>query len=382
MNTRVSIVSCSDYSKAKDAIRKSLDLIGGLEAIISPGNRVLLKPNVLSIRPPEDAVTTHPAVIAAMCELVKEAGGIPLIGDGSGITKPGSTSTSQAFKVSGIEDVASSYGAELINFETSGYTEVDVPGARQFSRLHIAKAVLEADVVISLPKLKTHELTLYTGAVKNFFGTIPQKTRKQAHALEDRDRFGNAVVDIYSVVKPHLSVMDGVVGMEGNGPSGGTPISSGIIMSSYDCVALDVVASELIGIDPLKVPTNRAAISRGFGTVHPEVVGTPLEEVKVRFKNPEGGVTAYIPSFLMKILRTQLYVKPFINTSNCKLCKACVLNCSVNAIEETGNVLKINQEKCIQCFCCRELCPSDAVEIKKSMVLKLITRIEAKKSLF
>ncbi|MCK9333033.1 MAG: DUF362 domain-containing protein, partial [Candidatus Cloacimonetes bacterium] len=159
MNTRVSIVSCSDYSKAKDAIRKSLDLIGGLEAIISPGNRVLLKPNVLSIRPPEDAVTTHPAVIAAMCELVKEAGGIPLIGDGSGITKPGSTSTSQAFKVSGIEDVASSYGAELINFETSGYTEVDVPGARQFSRLHIAKAVLEADVVISLPKLKTHELT-------------------------------------------------------------------------------------------------------------------------------------------------------------------------------------------------------------------------------
>ena len=93
MNTRVSIVSCSDYSKAKDAIRKSLDLIGGLEAIISPGNRVLLKPNVLSIRPPEDAVTTHPAVIAAMCELVKEAGGIPLIGDGSGITKPGSTRT-------------------------------------------------------------------------------------------------------------------------------------------------------------------------------------------------------------------------------------------------------------------------------------------------
>jgi uncharacterized protein (DUF362 family)/Pyruvate/2-oxoacid:ferredoxin oxidoreductase delta subunit len=376
MNTRVSIVRCSDYSKAKDAIRESLNLIGGLENIISPGNRVLLKPNVLSIRPPEDAVTTHPAVVAAMCELVSEAGGIPVIGDGSGIVRPGSTSTSQAFKASGIEEVASSCGAELINFETSGYIEVDVPGARQFSRLHIAKAVLEADVIISLPKLKTHELTLYTGAVKNFFGTIPQKTRRQAHALEDRGRFGHAIVDIYSIVKPQLAIMDGVVGMEGNGPSRGTPAFTGVIMASYDCVALDIIASELIGIDPIKVPTNKAALSRGFGTEHPEVAGIPLDEVKVRFKRPEGGITAYIPSFFMRILRTQLTVKPFINTSNCKLCNVCVLNCSVHAIEETGRELKINQEKCIHCYCCRELCPNDAVDIKKSMFLKLVTRIK------
>ena len=374
MNTRVSIVRCSDYSKVKDAIRESLNLIGGLESVISPGNRVLLKPNVLAIRSPEAAVTTHPAVVSAMCELVLEVGGIPVIGDGSGIAKPGSTTTSEAFRASGIEGVASAYGVELINFETSGYTEVSVPDARQFPRLYVAKAVLEADVVISLPKLKTHELTLYTGAVKNFFGTVPQKIRKQAHALEDRDRFGHAVVDIYSIAKPHLAVMDGIFGMEGNGPSNGTPVSVGVVMASYDCVALDIVASELIGIDPLKVPTNKAALSRGFGTEHPEVVGTPLEEVKVRFKRPEGGITAYIPSFLMRILRTQLTVKPFINTSKCALCKACVMNCSAHAIEEVGRTLKINQQKCIQCYCCRELCPNDAVEIKKSLLLKIITR--------
>jgi uncharacterized protein (DUF362 family)/NAD-dependent dihydropyrimidine dehydrogenase PreA subunit len=374
MNTTVSIVRCSDYSNAKDAIKEALNLIGGLEKIISPGNRVLLKPNVLAIRPPEDAVTTHPAVISAMCELVLEVGGIPVVGDGSGIVKPGSTTTSQALKVSGIEDAASSCGAELINFETSGYVEVDVPGARQFSHLHIAKAVLDADVIISLPKLKTHELTLYTGAVKNFFGTVPQKNRKQAHFLEDRHRFGEAVIDIYSVVKPQLAVMDGVVGMEGNGPSNGTPVFAGVIMASYDCVSLDIAASELIGIDPLKVPTNKAALARGFGTVHPEIIGTSLEKVKVRFKRPEGGITAYVPSFLMRILRRQLAVKPIINTSNCALCKACISNCSVHAIEETGKALKINEEKCIQCYCCRELCPNDAVEIKKSLLLKLITR--------
>jgi len=377
MNIKVSIVRCSDYSNAKDAIKEALNLIGGLEKIIVPGSRVLLKPNVLSIRSPEDAVTTHPAVVSAMCELVSEAGGIPVIGDGSGIVKPGSTTTSQALKVSGIEGVASNHGVELINFETSDFVEVDVPGSRQFSRLHISKAVLEADVIISLPKLKTHELTLYTGAVKNFFGTVPPKTRKQAHFLEDRRRFGEAVVDIYSVVKPQLAVMDGVVGMDGNGPSNGTPTFAGVIIASYDCVALDIVASELIGIDPLRVPTNRAALERGFGTEHPEIVGTAMEKVKVRFKRPEGGITAYVPAFLMRILRKQLAVRPIINTSNCALCKACVSNCSVHAIEEIGRLLKINEEKCIQCYCCRELCPNDAVEIKKSLFLKLVTRVKS-----
>lgn len=374
MNTTVSIVRCSDYSNVKSAIKEALALIGGLESIITPGKRVLLKPNVLAIRAPEDAVTTHPAVVSAMCELVKEAGGIPVIGDGSGIVKPGSTTTSEAFRASGIETVASACGAELINFETSGYAEVSVPAARQFPRLYIAKAVLEADVIISLPKLKTHELTLYTGAVKNFFGAVPQKIRKQAHALEDRDRFGESIVDIYSIVRPHLAVMDGVVGMEGNGPANGTPISSGVVLASYDCVALDMVASEMIGIDPLKVPTNKAALSRGFGTQHPETKGVPLQEATLRFKLPEGGATAMVPAFLMRALRKHLTVKPFINTSKCALCKACVLNCSAHAIEEKEKILKINQDRCIQCYCCRELCPNDAVEIKKSLLLKIVTR--------
>ncbi|MFY1110165.1 MAG: DUF362 domain-containing protein [Methanosarcinaceae archaeon] len=374
MNTRVSILHCSDYSDVKNAIKEALDLIGGLENLIFPGSRVLLKPNVLAIRPPEDAVTTHPAVVSAMCELVSEAGGIPLIGDGAGVTRPDSTTTAEAFRVSGIEAAASSFGAELINFETLGFVEVDVPGARQFSRLYISKAVLEADVIISLPKLKTHELTLYTGAVKNFFGTVPRKIRKQAHFLEDRELFGEAVVDIYSIVKPQLAVMDGVVGMEGDGPAGGTPAYVGVVMASYDCAALDMVASELIGFDPMQVPTNKAALERGFGARHPELLGTPLEEVKVSFKKPTGGITTLIPPFLRKTLRRYFTVKPFINTSKCTLCKACILNCSANAIEEVRDALRINDEKCIQCYCCRELCPNDAVEIKKSLLVKIVNR--------
>lgn len=374
MNTKVSIVHCPDYSQAKDAIIESLELIGGLEKIIRSGDRVLLKANILAARPPEDAVTTHPAIITAMCELVSDIGGIPIVGDGAGITHPGATA--EALKISGIEDAAQKCGAEIVNFETAGFVEVDVPDAKQFTRLYIAKPILDADVIISVPKLKTHELTYYTGAVKNFFGAVPLKTRKQAHLLAKRDLFGNAVVDIYSIVKPHLAVMDGIVGMEGNGPAHGTPINSGIVMASYDCVALDMVASELIGFEPMLIPTNRAALERNIGTGQPEVVGTPLDDVKVRFKESAGGITTIAPTFITRRLGRLFTMRPYIDTAKCVLCGACVLNCSPHAIEEVDGRLKINDDKCIQCYCCRELCPHNAVEIQRSLVARILTRRE------
>ncbi len=374
MNTKVSIVHCPDYSQAKDAIIESLELIGGLEKIIKTGDRVLLKANILAARPPEDAVTTHPAIITAMCELVSDIGGIPIVGDGAGITHLGATA--EALKISGIEDAAQKCGAEIVNFETAGFVEVDVPDAKQFPRLYIAKPILDADVIISLPKLKTHELTYYTGAVKNFFGAVPLKTRKQAHLLAKRDLFGNAVVDIYSIVKPHLAVMDGIVGMEGNGPAHGTPIKTGVVMASYDCVALDIVASELIGFEPMLIPTNRAALERNIGTGQPEVVGTPLDDVKVRFKESAGGITTIAPAFITSRLGRLFTMKPYIDTAKCVLCGACVLNCSPHAIEEVDGRLKINNDKCIQCYCCRELCPHNAVEIRISLVARILTRGE------
>jgi len=378
MNTIVSIVRCPDYSQAKDSIIESLDLIGGLDKIIKPGDRVLLKANILAARPPEDAVTTHPAVITAMCELVSDIGAIPIVGDGSGITHPGATA--EALKMSGIKDAAQKCGAEIVNFETAGFVEVDVPDAKQFPRLYIAKPILEVDVIISLPKLKTHELMYYTGAVKNFFGAVPLKTRKQAHLLAKRDLFGEAVVDIYSIVKPHLAVMDGVVGMEGNGPAHGTPINTGVIIASYDCVALDMVASELIGFEPMLIPTNHAALERKLSTGQPKIVGTPLEDVKVKFKESTGGITTMAPAFITGRLGKLFTMRPHINTEKCVLCGACVLNCSPHAIEEIDGKLKINDDKCIQCYCCRELCPHNAVEIKRSMIAKILTRMNETRS--
>jgi uncharacterized protein (DUF362 family) len=383
--SKVSIVKCPDYSSVKEALEKSLDLIGGLESVIQPGDNVLLKPNILAASPPENAVTTHPAVVTAMCKFVLEAGGKPAVGDGAGISRPGTTA--QALKISGIQEAARKAGANIINFETAGFTLVDVPDPLQFKKLYISNPVLEADVVISLPKLKTHELTYYTGAVKNFFGAIPLKCRKKAHLLGKRELFGEAVADIYSVIKPQFAVMDGIIGMEGNGPSHGKPVNSGIILASQDCISLDIVAAELIGFNPFIIPTTAGVFKKGFQQENrnqnqnqnqsqsqsPFVVGTPLKEVKMKFKQSSGGVST-APSFLTRTLGKHYNIYPYINQSKCTRCKACYKSCSPVAIEQfKDGGFRIRKEKCILCYCCRELCPNNAVEIKKSLLATLLT---------
>jgi uncharacterized protein (DUF362 family)/Pyruvate/2-oxoacid:ferredoxin oxidoreductase delta subunit len=371
MASKVSIVPCTDYSLAAEGVRASVDLIGGLRPVIQNGDRVLLKPNVLAARRPEDAVTTHPAIVSAMCEMVREAGGIPVIGDGAGIAFMGATA--EAFVASGIAAVAEEQHVELINFQTAGFEKVDVPGAMHFPQLFVSKAVLDADVIISLPKLKTHELTYYTGAVKNMFGALPLKHRKEMHLLAERKLFGEAVIDLYSVAKPHLAVMDGVVGMEGNGPSHGNPVNTGVIMASYEPVSLDIAASRLIGLDPMEVPTTRAALERGLATCKLEIVGVPLEEASVKYKPSNGGILFNVPPFITRIFGRYYSVRPEIDNSRCIRCGACVNACPVNAVVCEGGKLSIDKERCILCYCCREMCPEDAVGSDRSLLAKVLT---------
>ncbi len=372
MNPGVSIVSCIDYSAAKEGVKEAIQLIGGLCPIVSEGDRVLLKPNVLGARRPDEAVTTNPSIIAAMCELVKDVGGIPVIGDAAGMIHQGATA--EAFRVSGIESVAKEYGAELVNFQTGGYAEVDVPNASYFPRIFVSNSVLEADVIISLPKLKTHELTYYTGAVKNMFGALPLKTRKEMHLLAEREKFGEAVIDLYSVAKPHLAVMDGVVGMEGNGPSHGSPVETGVIMASYDSVSLDVVASQLIGFETLSIPTTKSALERGYGSSSPEIVGLALDSVKLKYKASTGSIISRAPPAITRVFGKYFTIIPRIDDSKCTQCSACFRNCSAHAIEKVDDAFKVNSNKCILCYCCRELCPENAVGIEKSLLAKIITR--------
>src|SRR4030042_4836375 len=245
MKTTVSIVKCQNYDEAKvlEGLRQSINLIGGIETFVKSGDHVLLKPNLLIGRPPEKAVTTHPSIIKGMIQIVREAGGVPFIGD-----SPSIGSLSKAAEKAGIKRVAEENDCPLKEFK-----DPIVPKDRYgkfFKHIEIDRAVLEADVVINLPKWKTHNLTLLTLGVKNLFGCIPgpQKALWHLKAGESRKVFAQILFDIYRMIQPSLTVLDGIVGMEGTGPGSGDPIPLGLILASRDPLNLDQIVCDLLGI--------------------------------------------------------------------------------------------------------------------------------------
>ncbi len=369
--TRVSIVKCKNYEHpgVKKALIQSLELIGGIEEIVKPGDRVLLKVNAIAGFPPERAATTHPAVVRAMVEIVKEAGGIAWVGDSSGAFG----FTAQSLNISGIRKAAEDSGAKLINFESTGTYPVKVNG-EILRAVNIAKPVIDCDVLVSLPKLKNHQLTKYTGAVKNFYGVIPGSGKATIHRqAPTEERLSRAVVDIYSVLKPGLAVMDGIVGMEGEGATNGTPIESGVILASTDCVALDAVASEVMGFSSKDILTTCIANERGLGLGELgkiEVAGERIEDVRQDFKK-SNYLYYRLPTFLGKFIfkNTENLSKVEISQEDCKKCKICLNSCPVSAIT-LEPVPFIDQKKCIKCYCCHELCRNGAVKLKTSFIGK------------
>ncbi len=364
---KVSIVKCENYEhpKVKTAILESLELIGGLEKLVKPEDTVLLKVNVIAGFPPERAATTHPAVVGAMVEIVKEAGGIPWVGDSSGAYG----FTAQSLELSGIKKACEDFGGKLINFESTGTYPVKVNG-RVLNTINVAKPVIDCDVLVSLPKMKTHMLTKYTGAVKNFYGVIPGGGKAAIHRqAPTEESLSHAVVDIYSALKPELAVMDGIVGMEGDGATNGTPIASGVILSSTDCVALDAVASEVMGFSFRDILTTRFAHERelGVGELDKiEVMGEKINDARVIFKKSRR--TYYkLPTFLGKFVfkNAENMSKVEISGEDCKKCNICFESCPVSAITLEPEPF-IDQEKCIKCYCCHELCRNGAVKLKTS----------------
>jgi len=374
----VSIIKCETYKirRVYESVREAVDLVGGLKKIVKPGQNVLLKINLLSAQPPEKAVTTHPLVVGAMVKLIKEIGANPWVGDAA---PSGGVWGKDAFEVAGIRGIVEKEGGEIVNFSRIGYEKIKVPGAKQLKEIYIAKPILQADVVISLPKLKTHELTFLTGAVKNFFGCVPSSDRLRAHGLAREEKFAQAVVDIYSVCRASFSLMDAIVAMEGEGPSAGDPVKVGVLLASPDPVSLDIVASQITGFKPSDILTSVDAIERGIGPSNFEdikIVGNKINEViKLDFKKPStyrgkikrALIRAFTP-VAMRFFRTF----PAVNNSICEKCGVCKKNCPVGAIE-INPYPEFNYDKCIQCFCCYELCPFQAIYIKKNWLREKFT---------
>lgn len=384
MATKVSLVPCPDYDQARieTAVKQCLNNLGGISHFVKPGQTVLIKPNALMSASPGQAVTTHPALIAAVVKEVVRAGGKALVGDSPGNAY---SNVPLTMEKTGIKAAAEQNGGKIVFFQQDGTARVASPsGNARMPQITLARIVREADVIINLPKLKTHGLTLYTGAVKNMFGAVPGFYKASYHSLFPKAAdFAAAIVDIYETAKPALNIMDAVVGMEGHGPNSGDPRRMGLLIASADGVALDAVGAWLIGYSPERILTTRIAAARGLGEMaieKLELSGPPPEKLrqpdwKKSFSSL--GLIGELPDWALTLLSPllqQVRIYPRIDQSKCTQCLVCFNNCPAKTIEYDKRTKRVtvNRRNCINCFCCHELCQYKAIRLERSWLVKLL----------
>jgi len=380
MKTKVSLIKCDSYetSKVIEAVNKAVELIGGIEKFVKPGERILLKPNLLSARTPDRAITTHPEVVRAMVRLVRKAGATPIVGDSPGGAIKG---VERVWTETGMKKLSEEEGFQLINFETSGSVERKI-NHPLLPSIHIAKIITEVDGIINLPKLKTHGLMIYTGAIKNLYGTIPGMRKAEYHKIVPHpDDFSHLLDEIYLQVKDKLrfSLVDGIMGMEGNGPSSGDKRKLDMILACGDSVMLDLAITGILGLSVKKIESINYLYKKLNDKNNPatyEIVGNKPSEFDVSgFKFPSTWYVRLVPRWLIKLLGGLLWLKPQIIKTSCINCKLCSNSCPVQAILNGGKEKPwVVHEKCISCLCCHELCPVDSIELQKSFIVRLIAR--------
>ena len=368
----VSAVQCDSYElkELEGAIEKALKLI---KFKFKKDLIVLLKPNVLGAFHPDKGVVTNPKFVEAVCRILRKNKVKKIyIGDSS------YQNTSEALKISGMEDVAKRYKAELVVFETNPLVLIKDHKAKILKDFIIPSIFKNVDLVINLPKLKTHALTKLTCAVKNLFGAIPGGRKQEFHRTADTElKFCELLLDIYQNIKPGLNILDGVIGMEGEGPSAGDKKLTRVILASRNAIALDRIACRIIGFDEYDVLTNRIGVERGLCSKEIEHFG---EKVVIKYKKPSSYGHG-IPKIFREIFHYANKIKVRVDKDKCSGCATCDKHCPVDAIEmvsgkktlidKKGIYPCFDYEKCIRCFCCMEVCPEHAIYLRESLMKKL-----------
>ncbi len=378
--SRVALVRCEEYQDERvlQSVRKGIELLGGISRFVKPGEKIVLKPNVLFGMDPQKCVTTHPSVLKAAGKVLQEAGVKVYYGDSSGIG-----SSEGHLRRAGLKEAADSLGILLADFDKG--REVSHKSALQNKKFIIANGVLDSNGLISLSKMKTHGLVRFTGAVKNQFGCIPGMLKPQFHVkLADPYRFATMLVDINTLVCPRLFVMDGIMAMEGNGPRNGNPRPMNVLLFSTDPIALDSIACKMINLNPEFVPTSRPGEQSGLGTYHYEnieVLGDDLQSFVVKdFQVVRRPPVAATSGKLRSFLKNQVTSRPVIDRSKCTACGTCLKVCPVGepalkwASQKNGKFPEHNYNQCIRCYCCQEMCPEGAITINSPWLGKLIFR--------
>lgn len=364
MRQPVNLVNCPDYASVPEALSRLMDGLGGMNRFIKAGQSVLIKPNLLSEHVPEDAVTTHPEVVRTLIRLVKATGASPWVADSPAMI----AELRRVWERTGIEAVCREENVPLVNLEKAGSKSFEEQGI-QFT---LAAPVLEADAIITVPKVKTHVLTGLTGAMKNLYGTVPGLQKAAFHKTYPYpDDFARLLVAIFRRVKPALAVADGVLGMEGNGPSAGIPVRLGFLAASADALALDVVLCRTLGLEPRNIVHLEAARQAGLGLQdwsRIELGGDPvIQALQPRaYRLPSTVPIQYVPRWLVKLVEPYIWHRPRF-LSHCIYCGKCVKACPAKALAQPpGQRPVLTPAKCIACCCCHEMCPVHAIEMQPS----------------
>jgi len=349
---KVSIVKCRSYKQFEvdKAIAKVLELA---EIELPKRKKVLIKPNIITCNAKKpEAVLTNSSIVEAVCKLLKKNKCEIYIGESSFMD------TYAAFRKSGIEKIAKKYG-KMIIFEQDKLVKVRDSKAKILKSFYIARTLRNIDFVINIPKLKTHQLTKFTGAIKNLYGCIPGGMKQKFHKkAQNENSFSKLLIDIYQNIKPEINIMDGVIGMEGKGPTSGNSRRAGYILASKNSVSLDVVSSKLIGYNPKKILFLKEAVKRKLGSFNFDLIGMN-KLPNLHFEKP-----ILSKEYRMGLVK-KIKQKPIVvDKDKCIKCGLCARKCPANAIK-LNPYPEIDKKKCIRCFCCMEICPQDALSLKE-----------------
>jgi uncharacterized protein (DUF362 family)/Pyruvate/2-oxoacid:ferredoxin oxidoreductase delta subunit len=379
--SQVALVRCDSYDDEAvyTAVEKGIDLLGGISNFVKPGEKIVMKPNVLIGSDPEKCITTHPSVFKAVGKLLQKAGVSVLYGDSSGFG-----SCSSNMKRAKLKDEADLLGFEMADFDNG--RKVSHPDGLLIKSFTIANGVLDVDGLVNLCKLKAHPLMRMTGAVKNLFGCIPGLLKGKFHSqLPDPYDFAAMLVDLNNIIKSRLCIMDGIMAMEGNGPRNGIPRPMNVLLFSTDPVALDATVCRMVGLEVTMVPTELEGERGGLGTYHSEniqILGDSLEsfidkDFDIIRSAPNHCTTGRVRTYI----KNRICDRPVIDNSKCTACGTCVRLCPVEpkAINwRNGDKSRppvYNYDRCIRCFCCQENCPEGAISVKTTALSRLLTSI-------
>ena len=377
---QVILAGCASYDRAKveAAVHRLVypDTPGsGLAHLIKPGMKVLLKPNLLVGDAPEKGITTHPEVVRAVLKEVLDLGAVPTVGD-----SPGFGSTARVAEKAGIAEVCRELGVKLAAF-TETVEVKTAPSAKLMTSFPLAKEVLEADAIINLPKMKTHGMARLTGCVKNLYGCITGVRKAELHfRLQRTEMFMEMLIDLADTVRPVFNIVDAVVAMEGSGPRNGDLRPVGLLLAGRDPFAVDTVIARLMGLKASEVPVLALAKDRGKKGANIDEIqlsGQDLNAYLVRdYRVPTAPllVRLRVPDFVSKLVRRYVSPRPVIG-DNCRQCGVCVRSCPAGIISITEHKGKsgvyIDDQKCIRCYCCQELCPYNSIELRVPLIRRL-----------